>query len=60
MEVGTHSFTIIFQREVSKISTALSPFTTSTTSVLVAEESGLPVVIMTLVPAEPKKRDLIY
>ena len=30
-------------------------FTTSTTSVLVAEEDGIPVVIMTLVPEKQKR-----
>ena len=36
-------------------SAQVSPLTTSTTSVFLAEEVGTPDVIMTLVPVEPKK-----
>ena len=61
MEVGTHSFTINFAKGKSARSAQLSPFTTSTTSVLVAEESGLPVVMHDFGPCRSKKKkSLIY
>ena len=56
MEVGTHSFTINFAKGKSARSAQLSPFTTSTTSVLVAEESGLPVVMHDFGPCRSKKK----